>query len=317
MSAALRQEADGFVMRGELQRNASLAELTSWRVGGPARQLYRPADREDLIAFIQHLPADEPLLWLGLGSNVLIRDGGYIGTVLQTRGVLDQLETESLSDVGVLRIGAGVVCAQIARSAARAGLAGAAFLAGIPGTLGGALAMNAGAHGSSIWGFVREVEVLTRQGEVQIRRPQDFEIGYRQVRALNAEALPREAFWFLAATLQFAPGEDDPGMRALLDRRAATQPIGQASAGSTFRNPPGDHAGRLIEACGMKGVCVGDACISEQHANFIINRGSATAAQIEQLMQRAQRCVRDAFGVQLEPEVIVLGDPLIHPEGLR
>ncbi len=313
MMAAQRSDSESGMLRGDLQRNASLASLTSWRVGGAARQLYRPADRQDLIAFVQQLPLDEPIFWLGLGSNVLIRDGGFAGTVIQTRGALDQLDVRATEDGGEITVDAGVACAQLARAAVRAGLAGAAFLAGIPGTLGGALAMNAGAHGHSIWGFVDSVEVLTRSGEVQIYTPDDFVIAYRNV-ALRDDVDRQASAGFLSATLNFAQGQDDPTMRALLDRRAATQPIGQATAGSTFRNPPGDHAGRLIEACGMKGVCVGDACISEQHANFIVNRGQATAADIERLMERAQRCVRDAFGVQLEPEVIVIGDALAPAE---
>jgi UDP-N-acetylmuramate dehydrogenase len=313
MMAALRSDPESGVMRGELEHNASLASLTSWRVGGPARQLYRPADREDLVAFVQQLPIGEPIFWLGLGSNVLIRDGGFPGTVIQARGVLDQLDIHTRQVDGEVTVGAGVACAQVARAAVRAGLAGAAFLAGIPGTLGGALAMNAGAHGHSIWEFVQSVEVLMRAGELQVYEPEDFEVAYRSV-ALRDEVALQSAIGFLSARLIFMQGHDDPTMRALLDHRAKTQPIGQATAGSTFRNPPGDHAGRLIEACGMKGVCVGDACISDKHANFIVNRGHASASDIERLMERAQRCVYDAFGVQLEPEVIVIGDVLAAAE---
>lgn len=309
MMAALRQDG-GIRLRGELVHNASLAGLTSWRVGGPARQLYRPVDRDDLCAFVQQLPKDEPIFWLGLGSNVLVRDGGFAGTVIQARAALDQLEVTTTSTGGEIHVGSGVACAQLARMAVRNGLAGAAFLAGIPGTVGGALAMNAGAHGHSIWEFVHSVEILMRNGSVQQYTPADFSIDYRSV-TLRDAFTAEDIAGYLSATLQLAQGEDDPTMRALLDRRAATQPIGQATAGSTFRNPPGDHAGRLIEACGMKGVCVGDACISEQHANFIVNRGKATAAQIEQLMQRAQGSVRDAFGVVLEPEVVIIGDALM------
>ncbi len=306
MMMVMHSDEHPLMLRGDLQKNALLAKFTTWRVGGPARQLYRPADRQDLIAFMQRLPVDEPIFWLGLGSNVLVRDAGFAGTVIQARMALDQIEVDAYEDGAEVMVGAGVACAQLARVVMRAGLAGAAFLAGIPGTLGGALAMNAGAHGRSIWEFVKSVEVLTRTGEVLLREPEDFLIAYRSV-ALRNEAESHQSAGYLGARLTFEQGEDDPTLRALLERRAATQPIGQATAGSTFRNPPGDHAGRLIEACGMKGVCVGDACISEQHANFIVNRGQASAADIEQLMQRAQRCVQDAFGVQLEPEVVVIG----------
>ncbi len=287
--------------KGEMLYQVPLSGYTSWRVGGPARRMYRPADSSDLVAFLKSLPDNEPLLWLGLGSNLLVRDGGFDGTVILTRGALDQIE--HLDDTGV-RAEAGVSSAKLARVTANSGLCGVEFLAGIPGTLGGALAMNAGAFGSEIWNWVEQVETVDRHGQVRKRVPSDFAIGYRQVKVPDGE-------WFLAATLRLNPGDGEAAMNAiqeLMDKRATTQPIGLPSCGSVFKNPEGDHAARLIEQAGLKGSCVGKASVSDKHANFIINTGGATAADIEELMKMVQEKVEQAYGVRLESEVHIVGE---------
>jgi UDP-N-acetylmuramate dehydrogenase len=296
MMAALEMQQ----LRGELLHDEPLAAHTSWRVGGPARHFYRPADREDLVAFLRALDPDEPLLWLGLGSNLLVRDGGFPGTVIATRGRLDFLARRGGRG---LYAEAGCACAKLARFAARAQLVGAEFLAGIPGTLGGALAMNAGAFGGETWPLVRAVETVDRYGSVRRRLPDAFVIGYREVHGPAGE-------WFLAAELELEPGDPTAARartKSLLERRAAAQPIGLPSCGSTFRNPPGDHAARLIEAAGLKGERLGDAQVSEKHANFIINTGAARAAEIEALIERVQGEVERRFGVRLVTEVHRVG----------
>jgi UDP-N-acetylmuramate dehydrogenase len=288
-------------LRGEMRYNEPLARYTSWRVGGPARRLYRPADSADLVAFLRQLDPDEPLLWVGLGSNLLVRDGGFSGTVVATQGCLDDMRRVGDTEV---RAEAGVACAKLARFAARAGLLGIEFFAGIPGTLGGALAMNAGAFGGETWTRVREVQTLDRQGRLRQRRPEEFRVGYRSV-----EGPPGE--WFVAARLELERGDPQTTqaeIRRLLERRAASQPTGQPSCGSVFRNPPGDHAARLIEAAGLKGYRIGGAQVSEKHANFIINTGAARAAEIEELIAYVQERVERLSGVLLVPEVHRVGE---------
>ena len=287
-------------LRGELRLNEPLAGYTSWRVGGPARRLYKPADRDDLIAFMKQRDPGEPLLWIGLGSNLLVRDGGFEGTVIVTQGLLDHL---SLDRDGALSAEAGVTCARVARAAARYGLCGVEFLAGIPGTLGGALAMNTGAFGGETWEHVFEVETLDRSGAVHRRARDEFAVGYRRVKGPDGE-------WFLAARFRLEPGdtgEAQASIRRLLDRRSLSQPIGLPSCGSVFRNPEGGFAARLIEAAGLKGTCIGGACVSEKHANFIINTGGASAGEIESLIERIRDEVIRTSGVALETEVHIVG----------
>jgi UDP-N-acetylmuramate dehydrogenase len=289
-------------LRGELRLDEPLSRHTSWRVGGPARRLYRPADSADLVAFLQQLEPGEPLLWLGLGSNLLVRDGGFAGTVIATQGCLVEMRREGERGI---RAEAGAACAKLARFAARAGLVGLEFFAGIPGTLGGALAMNAGAFGGETWRRVTRVDTLDRRGRVRVRLPEEFRIGYRQVKGPEGE-------WFLAAHLELETGDSEAAqaeIRRLLAQRAASQPTGQPSCGSVFRNPEGDYAARLIEAAGLKGERIGGAQVSEKHANFIINTGGASAADIEALVTRVQERVEAASGVRLQPEVRVLGEP--------
>lgn len=282
--------------RGELREHEPLSRHTTWRVGGPARRLYRPADAEDLAAFLRTLDPAEPLLWLGLGSNLLVADAGFPGTVIQTQGCLVGLERRGTSG---LVAQAGVSCAKLARFAARLDLVGAEFLAGIPGTVGGALAMNAGAWSGETWPLVQRVRTIDRRGQVRERTPADYAIGYREVRGPAGE-------WFLEAELALAPGDGAAAaerIRGLLEQRARTQPTGLPSCGSVFRNPPGDHAARLIETCGLKGHRIGGAQVSEKHANFIINTGEAQARDIEALIAHVQAEVERCTGVRLVTEV--------------
>lgn len=287
-------------LQGDLRTDEPMARHTSWRVGGPADRFYRPADVEDLARFLAGLPADEPVHWIGLGSNLLVRDGGVRGTVIATHRFLNNIVR--LDDTNV-RVEAGVACAKLARQCVRWGLGSAEFFAGIPGTVGGALAMNAGAFGGETWRHVIAVEVIDHQGHRSWRLPGEYQIGYRSVVGPAAE-------WFLTAELCFEPDDatSTDGIRDLLARRKATQPIGEPSCGSVFRNPPDDHAARLIEAAGLKGHRIGGAVVSEKHANFIINAGDATAADIEALIEYVRTTVRERHGVQLEPEVRILGE---------
>jgi UDP-N-acetylmuramate dehydrogenase len=280
-------------------RDEPLSRHTSWHVGGPADVFFMPRDREELAAFLRTLPRDVPLLWLGLGSNLLVRDGGVRGVVIATQDALSSLERRG--DTGVY-VEAGVPCARLARQCARWNIGPASFFAGIPGTLGGALAMNAGAFGGETWPHVRQVETLDRAGDVHVREAGEYRTGYRSVTA------PAEGEWFIAATLQFESGADETRMRELLERRRQTQPIGEWSCGSVFTNPPGDHAARLIEATGLKGARIGGAVVSEKHANFILNEGEASARDIEQLIAHVQAEVRRRHGLQLETEVRIVGE---------
>jgi UDP-N-acetylmuramate dehydrogenase len=288
-------------LRGELQENIPLSEWNTWRVGGLAKRCYLPADKDDLAVFLQGCAADEPLLWLGLGSNTLIRDKGFNGTVIITQGHLKEL---SELQPGVIRAEAGVSCAQVARFSARAGYTHCEFLAGIPGTIGGALAMNAGCFGHQTWEQVIAVETVDRRGQITQRTPKDYKIAYREVTRPTEE-------WFIAAHFEFPRGDKEMSLatiKELLDKRAASQPTGKPCCGSVFRNPPGDFSGRLIEASGLKGFRIGGAEVSTKHANFIINTGDATAQDIELVMAHVQAEVQRLHGVMLQPEVHIVGE---------
>lgn len=311
-TAALRQDdpmplpddADWFqsvAVRGERRRHEPMGRHCSWRAGGAADRWFEPADREDLVTFMRAVPHDEPLLWLGLGSNLLVRDGGLRGTVIATGRGLAGLEWR---DERTLHAGSGVTCAKVAKAAAKAGQTGGEFLAGIPGTLGGALAMNAGAFGGEIWPMVVAVETIDRQGVLRRRAADEYAATYRHVTGPIDE-------WFVAGDLRFDADPDKGAalrIRALLARRNETQPLGLPSCGSTFKNPPQDHAGRLIEAAGMKGMRRGGAYVSPKHANFLINDGTATAADIEGLMEDIRARVFAMTGIRLEHEVRVVGE---------
>jgi UDP-N-acetylmuramate dehydrogenase len=281
--------------------DVSLSKHTSWHVGGPADLFFTPRDSSDLTAFIRQLPPEVPVLWIGLGSNLLVRDGGFRGAVISTHGALGALERLSANRI---QVEAGVPCARIARQCVKWGLGPAEFFAGIPGTLGGALAMNAGAWGGETWNHVIQVDVLDRRGARHTRKPAEYEVGYRRVVGPANE-------WFIRAQLEFErkPGVNPEAIRELLDKRKQTQPIGEWSCGSVFTNPPGDHAARLIESAGLKGFRIGDASVSEKHANFIINHGTARAADVEALIQHVQQTVAKAHGIELATEVRIVGEP--------
>jgi UDP-N-acetylmuramate dehydrogenase len=283
-----------------VKRNEPMSRHTSWHVGGPAEVFFSPRDRTDLGAFLRSLDADVPIHWIGLGSNLLVRDGGIKGVVISTHGALDRLERVHETTVYGE---AGVPCARVARQCVRWGLGPAEFFAGIPGTLGGALAMNAGAFGGETWPHVMEVQTVDRRGREHTRSPSEYSISYRHVSA------PANDEWFVAAKLTFErkAAADEAQVRTLLEKRKATQPIGEWSCGSVFTNPPGDHAARLVEASGLKGFRIGGASVSQKHANFIINHGEATAADLESLIRHVQATVERVHGVRLNPEVRILG----------
>jgi UDP-N-acetylmuramate dehydrogenase len=293
-------------LRGEERRGEPMARHTSWRAGGAAERTYAPVDLDDLVAFLRALPPNEPVIMVGLGSNLLVRDGGLRATVIFTHWALRGLR---MAAQGAVYAEAGVASPKVARTAALNERAGAEFLAGIPGTIGGALAMNAGCYGSETWSIVAEVTTVDRSGALRKRTPADYDIAYRQVR-LKARPRPAEE-WFVSATFALPQGsaaESRAKITELLKRRIATQPLGEPNAGSVFRNPAGDYAARLIEACGLKGRAIGGAEISRKHANFIVNTGNARAADIEALIQLAERSVKEKLGIALEREVRIVGE---------
>ena len=285
---------------GELRRDEPMSRHTSWRVGGTADRFYVPSSIEDLQAFLADLSDDIDVHWFGLGSNLLVRDGGIRGVVIAAGKLLRQLE--QLDDLHV-RAGSGLPCTQLARQCIRWGLGPSEFFAGIPGTVGGALAMNAGAHGGETWERVESVTTIDRNGTIRDRGPEDYDIGYRTVRGPSDE-------WFLEARLVFDPEvtASKDVLDAMLDRRKQTQPLGLPSCGSVFQNPPGDHAARLIEAAGLKGFRIGGAEVSPKHANFIINADQATASDIEALINHVQDTVEQTHGIRLKHEVRMVGE---------
>ena len=286
---------------GVMYRDEPLARHTAWGIGGVADRYFEPCAIDELAAFLAGLPRDEPLLWMGLGSNMLVRDGGVRGTVISTV----RLRAVERLDRAGLQAEAGAACPRVARLAARHGLTGCEFLAGIPGSMGGALAMNAGAFGTETWPAVSQVETIDVDGERRWRSASEYRFGYRTVEGPGGE-------WFVACRLVLEPdtgGRAGARIRQLLARRAATQPTGARSCGSVFRNPAGDYAGRLIEASGLKGRRIGGAVISEKHANFIINDAGARAADVEALIATVVEEVERCQGVRLEPEVRIIGEP--------
>ncbi|MCH8895164.1 MAG: UDP-N-acetylmuramate dehydrogenase [Proteobacteria bacterium] len=292
----------GISIRGRIRYDEPMSRHTSWRVGGPADIYFQPADVQDLAGFLAGLDGGTEIHWLGLGSNLLVRDGGLRGVVIATHPGLSNLQR--LED-GLVRAEAGVACAKLARQCARWKLGPAEFFAGIPGTVGGALAMNAGAFDGDTWQRVAAVETVDRAGRIRTRQRLEFEVSYREVEMPAVE-------WFVAGLFDFEEQADASvaGIRRLLARRKESQPIGLRSCGSVFRNPPDDHAARLIEACGMKGLRLGGAEVSGKHANFIINSGDATAADVERLIKKIQDQVRVEQGVELVAEVRIVGETL-------
>ena len=300
--------------RCPLLQNEPLSKHCSWRTGGHAEYFFEPVDLNDLIAVIRQFSTCK-ITWLGLGSNVLIRDGGIDGLVISTAKSLNEL---AWLENGLLRVDCGVACAKVAKESVRKGYLGAEFLAGIPGTIGGAMAMNAGAFAGETWDLVARAQVLNRSGELKVVEPGDYVTGYRHV------GLP-EGQWFVSADLAFAEPqindqacaasseaenstEGQARVKALLAERAATQPTGVASCGSVFKNPQDDFAGRLIDQAGLKGFRLGRCAVSDKHANFIVNDSHATATEIESLIKYVQSQVLQQFGIFLEPEVRIIGN---------
>lgn len=292
--------AENIEVQGELLRHEPMSRHTSLRVGGPADLYFVPASLEDLQLFLRALDVQTPIFWFGIGSNLLVRDGGLRGVVVAATKVFRDLERV---DHYVVRAGAGVPCTQLARQCIRWGLGPSEWFAGIPGTVGGALAMNAGAHGGETWERVESVRTIDRAGEIHERAPAEYSVGYRHV-----VGPPNE--WFIEATLRFETGATGSieTLNAMLERRKTTQPLGLPSCGSVFRNPPGGYAARLIESCGLKGFSIGGAEVSEKHANFIINCGNASARDVETLIRHIHQTVLDIHGVDLVPEVKIVGE---------
>ncbi len=288
-------------LRGNLRRDEPMSRHVSWRSGGRARVFYAPADLQDLASFLRQLPAAQPVLFVGLGSNLLVRDGGFPGTVILMHAATRRA---ALRD-GRIYAEAWVAAPKVARFAALHSRQGAEFLAGVPGTVGGALAMNAGCYGAETWDIVEQVLTVDREGAFHTRRKAEFDIAYRHC------GLPKGE-WFAAAWFELESGDAEASrakMKELLARRIATQPLSLPNAGSVFRNPPHDHAAHLIESCDLKGLSRGGARVSEKHANFIVNPGgSASAADIEWLILEVKRIVLEKKGVDLIPEVRIVGE---------
>jgi UDP-N-acetylmuramate dehydrogenase len=289
-------------MADALHLREPMARHVSWRAGGPADRLFIPRDTEHLSSILKTLPPHEAVLFVGLGSNLLVRDGGFRGTAI----LMHQARLAPELRHGMVYAQAGVASPKVARFAALNHLSGAEFMAGIPGTVGGALAMNAGCYGGETWDIVARAVTIDRAGLVHERERSEYEISYRHCRS------PKEE-WFVGAYVSLGPGDGDASrarIKEFLARRIATQPLQLPNAGSVFRNPPGDHAARLIESCGIKGLQRGGARVSEKHANFIVNpEGAASAADIEGLILEVQKIVREKTGVLLVPEVRIVGDP--------
>lgn len=289
------------IEKGVLSENVNLAGFTSWQVGGDAERFYWPLDLADLQRFLKTLPANEPITWLGLGSNVLINDSGLKGTVIVTQGALKQME---LLDATTVYAQAGVSCAQVSRFSAKNNLVKGEFLAGIPGTVGGALFMNAGSFGGETWERVLYVDTINRHGDIKRRYPNEFQISYRTTVGLGKDE------WFVGAAFGFEPGNGEVALatiKEMLAKRAQTQPTGEPSCGSVFRNPKPQFSGQLIESLGLKGFQVGRVQVSPKHANFFVNLGGATAQDIVTLIQTVKQKVRDAYGIELHEEVRYLG----------
>jgi UDP-N-acetylmuramate dehydrogenase len=293
-------------LRGTLREDEPMARHVSWRAGGKARVFYQPASVADLCAFLRTRAPDEPILFVGLGSNLLVRDGGFNGAVVFTHHALGGIRQQGAGTRPTFIAGAGVPAPHLARYVAKHGGAGGEWMAGIPGTIGGALAMNAGCYGGETWEHVIAVETVDRNGNLRTRGPADYSTGYRHV-----ELKGGGEEWFVSGVFVFERGDEAPAMarmKGLLTQRVATQPLNQPNAGSVFRNPPDDHAARLIESCGLKGYRVGGAQVSWKHANFIVNLGGATAADIEAVMDHVHGIVLARTRVALVREVRIVGE---------
>ena len=303
-------------LRGHFLHNEPMKKHVSWRAGGAAQRVYLPADLEDLSWLVRSVPAREDIHMVGLGSNLLVRDGGVTGVVILLHGVLKKLAIESRTqgmppapigrETALVYAQAGVAAPKLARFAANHDLVGGEFWAGIPGTVGGALAMNAGCYGSETWDKLVQVQTLDRQGQLNERLPDEYVTSYRHVALKHAHQE-----WFIGGWFRLEKGDGAASretIKTLLKQRIASQPLNLPNAGSVFRNPPGDYAARLIESCGLKGFRIGDAQVSEKHANFIVNLGHATATDIERLIEHVEDSVETHTNVRLMREVRIIGE---------
>lgn len=319
----ISEAKDSGKLQGQLKLDEPLSGYTTWRIGGKAECFYQPKDETDLQTVLRIIPGNTPVYWIGLGSNLLVRDGGVKGLIIYTNGVLNKLEINCADEHQeqqtscTISAQAGVACAIFSRKAANLGLNGAEFLSGIPGTIGGALAMNAGAFGGETWRHVLGVTMINKQGELIDRRPDEFNIQYRKVTAkkVTDKAIDDtpEQEWFLSALFSFEKDkqkleQSKLQIKQLLARRAETQPTRQANAGSVFKNPDNDYAARLIESCGLKGKTINNAQISEKHANFIVNKGGASARDVEALITEAKAAVLMKHQIELNLEVKIIGE---------
>jgi UDP-N-acetylmuramate dehydrogenase len=306
----------GPVLRGHFLYNEPMKKHVSWRAGGAAQRVYVPADLEDLSWLVRSVPAHEDIHFVGLGSNLLVRDGGVRGVVILLHGVLKNLAIESRThglppapedvDTALVYAQAGVAAPKLARFAANHDLVGGEFWAGIPGTVGGTIAMNAGCYGGETWAKLVQVQTLGRDGQLNERRPDEYVIGYRHVALKH----PQEE-WFIGGWFRLVRGDGAASretIKVLLKQRIASQPLNMPNAGSVFRNPPGHYAAKLIETCGLKGFRIGDAQVSTKHANFIVNLGHATATDIERLIEHVEDTVEARTNVQLIREVRIIGE---------
>ena len=289
------------MFKNKIYQNVSLKKFNSWKAGGNAENFLICSNAKKLSELIKSKKIITPLTFIGLGSNLLIRDGGVKGTIIETFGGLNDLRVEK----NMIYAEAGVTCSKLSKFAAQDGLANSAFLSGIPGTIGGALAMNAGCYGSETWDYVHKVLVITSNGEIVPKYKDNFKVGYRKVTGREKNEN------FLAAWFKFPEGsvnESKDEIKKLLLHRKNTQPLNWPTAGSTFRNPKDHFAAKLIEDCGLKGLKKGMAQVSEKHANFIVNLGGASASDIEYLIDYIHKTVMKEMNIDLQTEVKIIGD---------
>ena len=287
-----------------LMKDEPMFKHTSWKVGGNVDLFFKPNKISILTRFLKDLDEDVEIYWVGLGSNLLVRDGGFKGVMICTLDLPREFEE---LDNNRIKVSSGLPCAIFSKKCVRLKLSPTSFFAGIPGTLGGALAMNAGAFGKETWEYIESVETIDRKGEIRERTPQEYEVNYRSVESKQEE-------WFIGATFNLTRNEkvNISQTKKMLNKRGKTQPIGLRSCGSVFRNPENSFAAKLIDEAGLKGLRIGDAEVSKKHANFIINLGSAKASDIEELIFRIKEKVKDKFGIELELEVKIIGQHHIN-----
>ena len=286
-------------IKGQSLFNEPLSKYTSWKVGGSADIFFIPQSRNDLSDFLKS-NHDKPITWLGNGTNILVRDGGIRGAVIATKKSLNEIKKE---ENNACRVEVGASCMDLALFAEKNELGPAAFFSGIPGSIGGALVMNAGSFGHETWNFVDSVEVIDEEGVIHHLNRKDFKVSYRTVKY----PFP---LWFVSCLMKFSESETTTKseLKEYRDQRLKTQPLNEDTCGSVFKNPEKGHAGALIERAGLKGHRIGGCSISNKHANFIVNEGSATSKNIEDLIKHVQKAVKKKHNIDLETEVRILGE---------